>query len=158
MSDFTQIFILRVLIRNQQNIYKLNLLEMNVYNVYSVITTCVLSFTGPCGISPRVSAAEIPLEAGMILSDGEEMVGGGGIECCSVEYIFMFLALIKNKNQAIGMMKPPLAIWDKITLKLCLVEPGYYEDGKFGVRIENLVLVVKAETKVRIGTVVTVTV
>ncbi|XP_062591961.1 xaa-Pro aminopeptidase 1-like [Saccostrea cucullata] len=50
---------------------------------------------GPCGISPRVSAAEIPLEAGMILSD----------------------------------------------------EPGYYEDGKFGVRIENLVLVVKAETK-----------
>lgn len=55
-------------------------------------------------------------------------------------------------------MKPPLAIWDNITLKLCLVEPGYYEDGKFGVRIENLVLVVKAETKVRIGTVVTVTV
>lgn len=131
---------------------------MNVYNVYSVITTCVLSFTGPCGISPRVSAAEIPLEAGMILSDGEEMVGGGGIECCSVEYIFMFLTLIKNKNQAIGLMKPPLAIWDKTTLKLCLVEPGYYEDGKFGVRIENLVLVVKAETKVRIGTVVTVTV
>lgn len=56
------------------------------------------------------------------------------------------------------MMKPPLAILDKITLKFCLVEPGYYEDGKFGVRIENLVLVVKAETKVRIGTVVTVTV
>ncbi|KAL8615725.1 hypothetical protein ACOMHN_007478 [Nucella lapillus] len=26
-------------------------------------------------------------------------------------------------------------------------EPGYYEDGKFGVRIENCVLVVKAETK-----------
>lgn len=98
MSDFTQIFILRLLIRNQQNIYKLNLLEMNVYNVYSVITTCVLSFTGPCGISPRVSAAEIPLEAGMILSDGEEMVGGGGIECCSVEYIFMFLTLIKKQK------------------------------------------------------------
>jgi len=27
-------------------------------------------------------------------------------------------------------------------------EPGYYEDGKFGVRIENLILVVKADTKV----------
>lgn len=39
----------------------------------------------------------------------------------------------------------------KMTLKFCLVEPGYYEDGKFGVRIENLVLVVKAETKVRMG-------
>lgn len=38
-----------------------------------------------------------------------------------------------------------------MTLKFCLIEPGYYEDGKFGVRIENLVLVVKAETKVRMG-------
>jgi len=28
-------------------------------------------------------------------------------------------------------------------------EPGYYEDGKFGIRIENLVLVKKADTKVR---------
>ncbi|XP_067656782.1 xaa-Pro aminopeptidase 1-like [Haliotis asinina] len=50
---------------------------------------------GPCGISPRVSLSEIPLEEGMILSD----------------------------------------------------EPGYYEDGNFGVRIESLVLVVKADTK-----------
>ncbi|XP_041369026.1 xaa-Pro aminopeptidase 1-like [Gigantopelta aegis] len=50
---------------------------------------------GPCGISPKVSAGEIPLEAGMILSD----------------------------------------------------EPGYYENEKFGVRIENCVLVVKTETK-----------
>ncbi|XP_046542342.1 xaa-Pro aminopeptidase 1-like [Haliotis rubra] len=50
---------------------------------------------GPCGISPRVSLSEIPLEEGMILSD----------------------------------------------------EPGYYEDGKFGVRLESLVLVVKADTK-----------
>ncbi|XP_071090079.1 xaa-Pro aminopeptidase 1-like [Haliotis cracherodii] len=50
---------------------------------------------GPCGISPRVSLSEIPLEEGMILSN----------------------------------------------------EPGYYEDGKFGVRIESLVLVVKADTQ-----------
>jgi len=49
---------------------------------------------GPCGISPRVSAVEIPLEEGMILSD----------------------------------------------------EPGYYHDGEFGIRIESLVLVVKAKT------------
>ena len=26
-------------------------------------------------------------------------------------------------------------------------EPGYYEDGKFGIRLENLVRVVKADTK-----------
>ena len=26
-------------------------------------------------------------------------------------------------------------------------EPGYYEDGKFGIRIESLVEVIKAETK-----------
>lgn len=30
-------------------------------------------------------------------------------------------------------------------------EPGYYEDGKFGIRIENCVKVVKAETKYRFG-------
>ncbi|XP_071167709.1 LOW QUALITY PROTEIN: xaa-Pro aminopeptidase 1-like [Mytilus edulis] len=50
---------------------------------------------GPCGISPRVSLTDVPLEEGMILSD----------------------------------------------------EPGYYEDGKFGVRIENLALVKKADTQ-----------
>ncbi|XP_052100615.1 xaa-Pro aminopeptidase 1-like [Mytilus californianus] len=50
---------------------------------------------GPCGISPRVSLTDVPLEEGMILSD----------------------------------------------------EPGYYDDGKFGVRIENLALVKKADTQ-----------
>ncbi|XP_064599693.1 xaa-Pro aminopeptidase 1-like [Liolophura sinensis] len=50
---------------------------------------------GPCGISPRVSLADVSLQEGMILSD----------------------------------------------------EPGYYEDGQFGVRIENLMLVVKAKTE-----------
>lgn len=29
-----------------------------------------------------------------------------------------------------------------------IAEPGYYEDGSFGVRIENLVVVVKAKTEV----------
>lgn len=71
------------------------------------------------------------------------------------DYIFMFLSLIKKQNEATGikglMMKQQYAIFEKMTLKFCLVEPGYYEDGKFGVRIENLVLVVKAETKVRRG-------
>lgn len=69
---------------------------MNVYNVYFVIIICVLFFIGFCGISFRVLVVEIFLEAGMIFFDGEEMVGGGGIECCSVEYIFMFFVLIKK--------------------------------------------------------------
>lgn len=34
--------------------------------------------------------------------------------------------------------------WDFIVLPL---EPGYYEDGAFGIRIENVVLVKEAETK-----------
>ena len=35
-----------------------------------------------------------------------------------------------------------------IEMNLCLLEPGFYEDGKFGIRIENLMLAVKANTKV----------
>lgn len=34
-------------------------------------------------------------------------------------------------------------------------EPGYYEDGKFGIRIESIVLVTTAETKVRAPCVIT---
>ncbi len=30
---------------------------------------------------------------------------------------------------------------------MCLTEPGYYEDGSFGVRIENVELVKRANTK-----------
>lgn len=42
-------------------------------------------------------------------------------------------------------------IWQlhaKTSLKLKLIEPGYYEDGAFGIRIENVVIVKSAETKV----------
>lgn len=34
------------------------------------------------------------------------------------------------------------------TWTVCVVEPGYYEDGDFGIRIENLILIVEADTKV----------
>ncbi|GFO35709.1 Xaa-pro aminopeptidase 1 [Plakobranchus ocellatus] len=54
---------------------------------------------GPCGISFRISPAEIGLEENMVVTD----------------------------------------------------EPGYYEDGKFGIRIENCVKVVKAKTKHNFG-------
>lgn len=29
------------------------------------------------------------------------------------------------------------------------LEPGYYEDGKFGIRLETVIMAVDAETKVR---------
>lgn len=31
---------------------------------------------------------------------------------------------------------------------LSILEPGYYEDGKFGIRIENCMLITEAETQV----------
>jgi len=34
---------------------------------------------------------------------------------------------------------------------ICSNEPGYYEDGNFGVRIENLVVVKEVETPNRFG-------
>lgn len=34
---------------------------------------------------------------------------------------------------------------------VCSNEPGYYEDGAFGVRIENLVVVVERDTPFRWG-------
>lgn len=39
-------------------------------------------------------------------------------------------------------------MWAAFHLELCGLEPGYYEDGAFGIRIENVVLVVPAKTKV----------
>lgn len=41
-------------------------------------------------------------------------------------------------------------VWFMCVCVCAIAEPGYYEDGNFGIRIENCVLVVKAETKVRL--------
>ena len=38
-----------------------------------------------------------------------------------------------------------------LSVAMCFTEPGYYEDGKFGIRIENCIQVVKAETKVAVS-------
>lgn len=32
---------------------------------------------------------------------------------------------------------------------LCFLEPGYYQDGEFGIRLEDVALVVEAKTKVK---------
>lgn len=34
---------------------------------------------------------------------------------------------------------------------LCLSEPGYYEDGNFGIRLENVLIVKEADTKFNFG-------
>lgn len=39
--------------------------------------------------------------------------------------------------------------WLKLLVSLCLPEPGYYQDGEFGIRIEDVFLVVEAKTKVK---------
>jgi Xaa-Pro aminopeptidase len=40
----------------------------------------------------------------------------------------------------------PLAVGNVISN-----EPGYYEDGNYGIRIENVIMVAEAETKYRFG-------
>ena len=35
-------------------------------------------------------------------------------------------------------------------LPLIIAEPGYYEDGKFGIRIESIVEIIPALTKVKV--------
>lgn len=36
-------------------------------------------------------------------------------------------------------------------LKLCFSEPGYYEDGNFGIRLENVLVIKEADTKFNFG-------
>lgn len=78
---------------------------------------------GPCGISYKTFADE-PLEAGMILSDG--------VDTFLISLVCMLCWNFKHD-----------------LLGSCSLEPGYYEDGSFGIRLENVVLVVPATTKVR---------
>lgn len=44
---------------------------------------------------------------------------------------------------------PSLLWWLPLT-EFFVLEPGYYEDGAFGIRIENVVLVVPVKTKVSV--------
>lgn len=43
-----------------------------------------------------------------------------------------------------------VGLWAASHFELFVLEPGYYEDGAFGIRIENVVLVVPAKTKVSV--------
>ena len=36
-------------------------------------------------------------------------------------------------------------------LNLCFPEPGYYEDGNFGIRLENVLIINEADTKFNFG-------
>lgn len=94
---------------------------------------------GPCGISYKTFADE-PLEAGMIVSDGTELPP-------PARSAYSGCRGTRGKSRA-----PDSAL----LLKQCdcgsecllSPEPGYYEDGAFGIRIENVVLVVPAQPKV----------
>lgn len=46
----------------------------------------------------------------------------------------------------VGVALPPL--FSLPLTEMFVLEPGYYEDGAFGIRIENVVLVVPVKTKV----------
>lgn len=87
---------------------------------------------GPCGISYKTFADE-PLEAGMIVSDGTKT---------HILLLISSLPLIHFFCNAIFRCH-------YFNYLICFVsEPGYYEDGSFGIRLENVVLVVPATTKV----------
>ena len=106
---------------------------------------------GPCGISYRPRADDMGLEPGMILSNG--------CHASSNTFIFMFRHIfyafsrcccwlqIKAKHLKFLATYRFTVIY-KYCVYLLPPEPGYYEDGKFGIRLESLVLVVKADTKV----------
>lgn len=49
-----------------------------------------------------------------------------------------------------GIVPGVLLLWAASHFELFVLEPGYYEDGAFGIRIENVVLVVPAKTKVSV--------
>lgn len=43
---------------------------------------------------------------------------------------------------------------DKVLISMCdfwCSEPGYYEDGSFGIRLENVLVVKQAQTEFRFG-------
>lgn len=55
-------------------------------------------------------------------------------------------------TQCVGVERtlPPLFSGGLPLTEFFVLEPGYYEDGAFGIRIENVVLVVPVKTKVSV--------
>uniref|UniRef100_A0A8C3GTZ7 X-prolyl aminopeptidase 1 n=1 Tax=Corvus moneduloides TaxID=1196302 RepID=A0A8C3GTZ7_CORMO len=88
---------------------------------------------GPCGISYKTFADE-PLEAGMVVSDAPLQWGAAGL----------LPALYSTGHRRAVLTSWP---WHTVEELAAVQEPGYYEDGSFGIRIENVVLVIPAETK-----------
>lgn len=110
---------------------------------------------GPCGISYKTFADE-PLEAGMIVSDGMTASSHlcGGLVICSGSVpvtppppqLDRYSLICNYAGIAGADVEYKLNLQQKCLL--FSAEPGYYEDGAFGIRIENVVLVVPAQPKV----------
>ncbi|XP_024224252.1 xaa-Pro aminopeptidase ApepP isoform X1 [Bombus impatiens] len=76
---------------------------------------------GPIGISWKPYPDDPGLQPGMFLSNGTKL------KYCLSLHVYMYILIM-----SLNVVK--------------LLEPGYYEDEKFGIRLENIELVVKANT------------
>lgn len=81
------------------------------------------------GVSWRTYPDDPGLSEGMFLSNGTMNIHTNTLKLETVIKFLWSMALI---------------------LLFCFVEPGYYEDGKFGIRLENIERVVPAETKYKL--------
>ena len=80
---------------------------------------------GPHQVSFRPSARNVPLQATMTVTDGLSLQRKLDIDLHMLRTVVCFL--------------------------LSFAEPGYYEDGNFGIRLENVLVVNDAETEFNFG-------
>lgn len=99
-----------------------------------------MSLTGPVGFQSN----NVPLTAGMFTSIGACVQPA---PAALVLWGWLWGSAKGPQLSARG--------WDGVEvlpgLRMCWAlspEPGYYQDGEFGIRIEDIVLVVEAQTKV----------
>ncbi|OWK07428.1 XPNPEP1 [Cervus elaphus hippelaphus] len=104
---------------------------------------------GPCGISYKTFSDE-PLEAGMIVTDDksaswEEVYLGS---CTGLSGPSSVSPSEKRSRPRSDSFSVRVFLAGCSSFRVWFVsEPGYYEDGAFGIRIENVVLVVPVKTK-----------
>ena len=86
----------------------------------------LLTFSGPQGIGARTN--DEPLEAGVFVSDG-----------IIVFYVQYWLWKYYRSDSAHRVVFP------------IVLEPGYYEDGSFGLRIESILLLKHVTLEVKVN-------
>lgn len=88
---------------------------------------------GPHMITMRVGRGDYPLDEHMLVSNG--MIALDDLEKKGGSAADFLAKIVANGLYCI----------------LAMAEPGYYEAGKFGIRIENVVAIVKANTEFNFG-------